>query len=211
MSWRRAIVDACLEMNRRGINQGMSGNISVRGGKGCLVTPSGIAYDVLKPTDIVEMDLEGNRSGALKPSSEWRLHADIYRTFEAARAVVHAHPPHATALACLRRPIPAFHYMVAVAGGRDIRCAEYATFGTVELSDRMLRALEGRTACLLANHGIVCYGDSLERALWRAEEVESLARQYLLALSVGDPVMLDDAQMDEVIDLFRSYGRQSSE
>jgi L-fuculose-phosphate aldolase len=211
MSRRRAIVDACLEMNRRGINQGMSGNISVRGGKGCLVTPSGVAYDALKPTDIVEMDLRGNWSGTLKPSSEWRLHVDIYRTFEAARAVVHAHPPHATALACLRRPIPAFHYMVAVAGGRDIRCAEYATFGTAELSQRMLRALEGRTACLLANHGIVCFGDSLERALWRAEEVESLARQYLLALSVGDPVMLDDAQMDEVIDLFRSYGRQSSD
>ncbi len=211
MSRRRAIVDACLEMNRRGINQGMSGNISVRGGKGCLVTPSGVAYDALKPTDIVEMDLRGNWSGTLKPSSEWRLHVDIYRTFEAARAVVHAHPPHATALACLRRPIPAFHYMVAVAGGRDIRCAEYATFGTAELSNCMLRALEGRTACLLANHGIVCFGDSLERALWRAEEVESLARQYLLALSVGDPVMLDDAQMDEVIDLFRSYGRQSSD
>ncbi len=197
-------------MNRRGINQGTSGNTSVRTGTGCLLTPSGVDYARLRPADIVEMDLDGNWSGAMKPSSEWRLHADIYRSFADAGAVVHAHPPHATALACLRRGIPAFHYMVAVAGGRDIRCAEYATFGTRELSDKMLRALDGRRACLLANHGIVSFGENLERALWRAEEVESLARQYLLSLGCGEPVLLRDDQMDEVLELFETYGRPQS-
>lgn len=201
-------------MNQAGINQGMSGNASVRTDRGCLVTPSGVPYDEMTPSMMLHIDLDGQvleRSSSapaeLVPTSEWRMHADIYRHFDAG-AVLHAHPPHATALACQRRPIPAFHYMVAMAGGSDIRCAPYATFGTAELSRHMCRALAGRRACLLANHGMIATGADLARAYSLAVEVEALARQYLLALSAGEPVLLDEAQMAEVIERFASYGRR---
>ena len=136
------------------------------------------------------------------------MHLDVYRARPEAGAVVHVHSPYATALSCHRRGIPAFHYMVAAAGGADIRCADYATFGTQALSDAMLLAMEGRRACLLANHGQIAFGPSLDKALWLAGEVETLARQYLLALGIGGPTLLDDAEMDRVLELFRTYGRQ---
>lgn len=214
-SIRQGIIDACLEMNRSGINQGKAGNISVRGSRGYLITPSGVDYDLLTPDHVVSIDADGGISEnefhdiepAPRPSSEWRMHVDIYAGFAEAGAVVHAHPPYATALACNQRRIPAFHYMVAIAGGADIRCAGYATFGTPELSVNMMEALEDRSACLLANHGMICFGRNLREAMWRAVEIESLARQYVLALGVGEPRLLDDAQMAEVIERFADYGR----
>ncbi|GJL80692.1 MAG: fuculose phosphate aldolase [marine bacterium B5-7] len=211
---RQQVIDTCLAMNRAGINQGMSGNVSIRTSGGCLITPSGVAYDSMLPEQIVALDTAGdidtaNTHASKPPSSEWRMHVDIYSRFADAGAVVHAHPPHATALACLNRGIPAFHYMVAIAGGRNIRCASYATFGSAELSINMLNALDGRFACLLANHGMICYGKDIDQALWRAIELEALAQQYLLALGVGEPVLLDDVQMAEVEARFAGYGRSS--
>jgi L-fuculose-phosphate aldolase len=207
---RRSIVAACREMNALGINQGTSGNISVRlpDRPGFLVTPSGIPYDAMEPAMIVEMDFEGGYRGGFLPSSEWRMHLDILRTRPEAGAVVHTHATHATALSCLRIGIPPFHYMVAAGGGTDIRCADYATFGTPELSARMLEALAERTACLLANHGMICLGPSLNKAMWLAVEVEAMARQYLAARLMGEPVLLDDAEMTRILGLFRGYGKQ---
>lgn len=208
---REALIESCREMNRLGINQGTSGNLSLRVPEGFLVTPSGIGYDVMRPEQIVPMDLEGGYRGKVLPSSEWRLHLDLYRARPEAGAVVHTHSVHATALACLRRGIPAFHYMIGVAGGSDIRCGGYATFGTAALSQEMLRAIEGRSACLLANHGMICFGENLGKALWRAVEVETLARQYWIASQLGEPVLLSDAEMAEVLARFRSYGKQAAE
>jgi L-fuculose-phosphate aldolase len=208
---RKEIIRTCLEMNRLGINQGRSGNVSTRTEDGFLITPSGIAYEAMSPEQVVFMDLDGGYYGPWLPSSEWRLHLDIYRSRPDAGAVVHAHSVHATALSCLRRGIPAFHYMVAVAGGADLRCADYATFGTADLSAAMLVALEGRSACLLANHGQVAIGDSLSRALDRAIEVETLARQYILARQLGEPVILDAAEMARVLARFAAYGKQAKD
>lgn len=195
-------------LERTGLNQGTSGNLSVRTPDGILVTPSGVPVERLQAQDMVPMDLDGNAHGRLRPSSEWRMHRDLYVAFPEAQAVAHAHPPHATALACCREGIPSFHYMVAVAGGHDIRCADYATFGTAELSANAVVALQGRKACLLANHGILCYGTELERAIALAVEVEALARQYLLARQHGEPVLLDEAEMGRVIERFKTYGKQ---
>jgi L-fuculose-phosphate aldolase len=206
---RRAIIAACVRMNAEGLNQGTSGNVSVRLPGGMLITPSGVPYAETEPSQIVFVAEDGSWSGDWKPSSEWRMHRDIYRSRPEAQAVVHVHSTHATALACLRRGIPAFHYMVAVAGGRDIRCADYATFGSQELSDAMVAALDGRRACLLANHGQIAFGLSLENALSLAGEVEALARQLVAAESLGAPVILDDEEMDRVIALFRDYGSSS--
>lgn len=203
-----AIPEACRAINASGLNQGTSGNVSVRDGDGMVVTPSGVPYDVMTPEMMVPVAADGRASGDLLPSSEWRMHLDIYRARPEAMAVVHVHSPYAAALSCHRRGIPAFHYMVAAAGGADIRCADYATFGTQELSDAMLGAMEGRSACLLANHGQIAFGPSLDKALWLAGEVEALARQYVLALELGDPVILDEAEMDRVLGLFASYGKQ---
>ncbi len=197
-------------MNALGINRGTSGNLSVRIAGGLLITPSGVPYDSLRPGKIVAMQIDGSHTGAWEPSSEWRLHRDIYRARENAGAVVHAHPGFATALACLRRGIPAFHYMIAVAGGSDIRCAPYATFGTQALSDGALQALDGRTACLLANHGMVCLGSDLAAALALAVEVEALAAQYWRACQLGAPKLLSKAQMAEVLDRFATYGTRSA-
>ena len=152
------------------------------------------------------MDLSGKAEGLRQASSEWRLHLDIYRRRDDAQAIVHAHPVHCAALACLHRPIPAFHYMVAVAGGRDIRCAQYATFGTQALSDHVIGALQERTACLMANHGLIALGQSLSRALALAVEIENLANIYTRCLSIGEAVFLDNEEMDRVIEKFRTYG-----
>ncbi|APZ43279.1 class II aldolase/adducin family protein [Acidihalobacter ferrooxydans] len=195
-------------MAHTGLNQGTSGNLSVRTPEGFLVTPSGVPVERLRAEDMVPMRLDGTAHGHTRPSSEWRMHRDLYAAFPAAQAVAHAHPPHATALACRREGIPAFHYMVAVAGGHDIRCADYATFGTAALSTNAIAALRGRTACLLANHGILAYGADLERAIALALEVEALARQYLLARQQGEPVLLDAAEMDNILVRFKSYGVQ---
>ena len=208
---RERIVAACRAIAASGLTHGTSGNVSARHGDGFLITPSGVPYDEMTPAGIVAMDLGGGYRGPLLPSSEWRLHLDIYRTRAEARAVVHVHSPHASALSCLRRDIPAFHYMIAVAGGSSIRCADYATFGTAELSAAMGRALAGRSACLLANHGQICFGPSLDRALSLAGEVESLCRQYWIARLGGDPVLLGEAEMTAVLARFRTYGRQADE
>ena len=210
LALRRAIVDTCLRMNAEGLNTGTSGNVSVRVPGGMLVTPSGVPYAETAPGQVVHVAADGSWSGDWRPSSEWRMHLAIYAARREAQAVVHVHSAHATALACLRRGIPAFHYMVAVAGGPDIRCADYATFGTQALSDAMLTALQGRSACLLANHGQIAFGPSLDRALWLAGEVEALARQLIAAETLGPPVILPDDEMARVLALFADYGHQSA-
>jgi L-fuculose-phosphate aldolase len=205
---RQRLIDTAVAMNRSGINQGVSGNLSARCEDGMLITPSGMDYAGLVPGDVVFVDQDGEPRGHRLPSSEWRIHQDIYAARPDAGAILHAHPTACAALACLHKPIPAFHYMVAVAGGRDIPCAPYATFGSQELSGRVVEALDGRKACLMANHGLVCLAGNLDRALSLAVEVETLARTYLLCLSVGEPAILDDAEMDRVLLKFRTYGLQ---
>ncbi len=208
---RRTIIETCRAMNARGLNQGTSGNVSARVPGGLLITPSGLAYEKMRPSDIVFMELDGTvPPGQARPSSEWRFHRDILAARPEAGAVLHAHPPYATALSCLRRDIPAFHYMVAVAGGDSIRCAGYATFGTAALSRAALRALDGRRACLLANHGMIAVGADLEAALALAVEVETLAAQYWRTLAVGRPVLLTDRQMRAVLRKFADYGSGAS-
>lgn len=208
LALRRAIVAAGRRMNTGGLNQGTSGNISVRWRSGLLITPSGMDYEELQAADIVSLDRAGKPSGRRLPSSEWRIHRDILASRPDAQAVVHSHAPHATALACLRLDIPAFHYMVAVAGGDSIRCADYATFGTQELSDKTLAALADRDACLLANHGLIALGGSLAQAMKLAGEVEALAAQYWRARSIGEPVILSAPDMQRVARQFKSYGYQ---
>ena len=198
-------MDTARAMNAHGINQGTSGNVSARTEGGFLITPSGIGYDDCTPADAVPMAMDGTAEGRCKPSSEWPLHRDVLAARPEINAVLHAHPPFATALACLGRGIPAFHYMVAIAGGRDIRCAPYATFGSGDLSRGVLEALQGRSTCLLANHGMVTVGRSLKAALMLAIEVETLARQYLNALQAGVPNLIDDAEMDVVLEKFEAY------
>ena len=206
LALRRRIVATCRRMNALGINQGTSGNVSARVHGGLLITPSGVPYDMLKPEGIVMLAPDGDVRGAGKPSSEWRFHVDILAARPDAGAIVHTHSVHATALSCLRRDIPAFHYMVAAAGGDTIRCARYATFGTQALSDHALAALEGRRACLLANHGVIASGRDLDAALALAVEVEALAQQYLLALQAGKPAILSATEMRRVLEKFKSYG-----
>ncbi len=203
---RAALVAAARRMAELGLTRGTSGNLGVRDGDGLLVTPSAVPYERLAPGDVVAMSMGGDVDGAGRPSTEWRIHRDVLAARPEVGAVLHAHPPFATALACLHRPIPALHYMVAVAGGTDVRCAPYARFGTQELSDLALAALDGRRACLLANHGILALGPDLDAALALAVEVETLAEMYWRALQVGDPVLLTDAQMADVLEAFESYG-----
>ena len=203
---RDAVVAAARRMSAQGLNTGKSGNVSVRTAEGFLVTPSGKSYDKLAAADLVLVRPDGSHEGG-KPSSEWRLHRDIYGKRGEAQAIVHTHSPYATTLACLRRGIPAFHYEVAFAGGDDIRCSGYATFGTQELSDVALAALEGRKACLLANHGAIAFGVSLEDAAGLMEKLEALARLYWQALQVAEPPRLDAGEMARVLEKFRDYGR----
>ena len=204
---RQEIIATAIAMNARGINRGKSGNVSARTTSGFLVTPTALAYDSMLPGDLVAMNMDGTAHGARAPSSEWRFHRDIYVARTEAQAVVHAHSPFATTLSCLERGIPAFHYMIAVAGGNDIRCAPYATFGTQQLSDQALGALEGRRACLLANHGMIAVGANLADALALAIEVEALAEQYWRALQIGEPRLLSEAEMAVVLEKFRTYGQ----
>ena len=208
---RDALITTARAMNQSGLNRGTSGNLSLRHEDGMLITPSGVPYDELEPDAIVHVDARGEPRGGMRPSSEWRFHLDIYRARPEAQAILHAHPVHCTALACLNRPMPAFHYMVAVAGGRDMRCAPYATFGTQALSDHVLHALEGRRACLMANHGVLCFEATLPRALDLALEIEYLARTYLACLAAGEPVLLDDAEMERVLLRFADYGPSSAD
>jgi L-fuculose-phosphate aldolase len=207
---REQVIATALEMNRRGLNSGTSGNVSARVAPDrFLITPSAIPYEELDPEDLVEMSLDGRVViGDCQPSTEWRLHLEVLRARPEVTAVVHTHSLHAVAIACTRRPIPAFHYMVALAGGADVRCAEYATYGTEELARNTVAALDGRRACLLANHGLVAVGPTLPRALALAEAVEVLANQYWHALQIGPPVILDDAEMGRVMERIASYGRQ---
>lgn len=207
---REAIIATACRMNELGINQGKSGNISHRVPEGFLVTPTGMDYDALEPADIVPMRFDGTHGGTRLPSSEWRFHRDILAARPEFNAVVHTHSMFATTLACLGREVPAFHYMVAAGGGDSIRCAPYATFGTEALSRHAVAALEGRKACLLANHGMIAAGDTLKSALALAVEVETLAAMYWRALQVGEPSLLDAAEMARVIEKFRTYGQQVS-
>lgn len=201
----RQVLDVLLDADARRINQGTSGNASARWGEAMVITPSAVPYGQLGPEDLVVVGWDGSTSGSRPPSSEWRFHAGIYRARPEVGAVVHLHSPAATALACLRRGVPPFHYMVAVAGGHDIRCAPYATFGTAELARHAVAALDGRRACLLANHGQVAVGATPADALALAVEVEALCDQYLRACAAGDPVLLSDDELDEVLDRFARY------
>ena len=205
---RRSLLAAARRLAGIGMLPGTSGNLSLRIPGGFLITPSGAPYDTLEPADLIELDDEGRPFGHGRPSTEWRLHRDLLAARPEIGAVVHCHPPFGTALACVRRDIPAVHYMVAVAGGNGIRCARYATFGTAELAANALEAMAGRRACLLANHGTVAVGKGLDDALRVAIEVEVLAEQYWRALQIGEPVILDDAEMARVHERFRDYGKR---
>jgi L-fuculose-phosphate aldolase len=208
---RKQVIKTCLAMNEEGINQGTSGNVSVRTDEGFLITASGIPYKKMKPHHVVEMDLEGGYHGDYLPSTEWRMHLDIFKARPEAKAIVHVHSTYATALACLRKEIPSFHYMIGIAGGDTLRVSDYAEFGTQELSDTMLKALVGRTGCLLANHGQICFGVSLDQALWRAGEIEALSHQYWAALLAGKPAVLNQVEMASVLNRFGTYGKQAKD
>lgn len=205
MDKAQAICDVYRRLEARGLNRGATGNVSVRLRNGCLITPSGATAASLTPGGLVRLDSNGNAPEGGRPSSEWPLHLAVYTVRGAINAIVHTHSPAASTLAGLRRGLPAFHYMVAIAGGRDVRCADYALFGSAALSAVAVDALEGRKACLLANHGLVAAGESLDEALGVAEEIEALCSQYLQACAVGEPALLSDAEMDAVIERFQSY------
>jgi len=208
---RAALVATCRELGRSGLSHGKSGNVSVRrNAEEFFVSPSGMPYEQLEPEDIPVVHVSGRWCGRRRPSSEWRFHRDIFATRPDVGAIVHTHSRHAAALACTGRGIPAFHYMVAVAGGADIRCTPYHPFGTQALSDAALAALEGRRACLLGNHGVIACGKDLGAALALAGEVENLAAQYCTALQLGAVRILDADAMRIVIDKFRTYGKQDA-
>jgi L-fuculose-phosphate aldolase len=208
---RLALIEACRQMNTLGINQGTSGNISIRSGDRMLISPSATPYDRIEPEMVASMPIHtdyGSWTGPKKPSTEWRFHLDIMRARPDVNAIVHAHPTFATVLAIGRRAIEACHYMIAVFGGNDIRCASYATFGTSELSEEALKALEDRMGCLLANHGMIALGETLDKAMWRAVELEALARQYYHSLLLGEPHILSRRDIDETLRQFAGYGLQ---
>ena len=208
---RRDIVAACLWINSSGLNPGTAGNISVRHGDSMLISPSGVPYEQLEPEDIVAMTLTGEygsyvASGTNVPSSEWRFHLDIMRARPDVGAIVHTHSLYATVLACARKDIPPVHYMIAAAGGSSIRCSRYATYGTAELSQAALEALEDRNCCILANHGMIATGPNLAKAQWLAVELETIAKQYYLTLCIGGPVLLGEAEIAQVKERFKGYG-----
>jgi L-fuculose-phosphate aldolase len=208
---QREVVEALRTLSRTGLTHGTSGNVSQRRDEQhFFISPTGMPYDLLEPEDVPLMDLNGRWYGRRQPSSEWRFHRDILARRPDAGAIVHTHSRYATALACHGRGIPAFHYMVAVAGSIDIRCAPYCTFGSQELSDAALASLEGRRACLLANHGLIAIGATLGSALALAAEVENLAAQYCAALAIGPPHVLDEIEMQRVVEKFRTYGQQNA-
>jgi L-fuculose-phosphate aldolase len=205
---RQSVVEACRSLNALGVNQGTSGNVSVRFGAGMLISPSAIPYDEMRPEQVAVVRLHGDGQweGPCRPSTEWRFHRDILRARAEIGAVVHAHPPFCTALAMVRQGIPPCHYIVGVFGGSDVRCADYATFGTQALSEAAVRALEGRNACLLANHGAIVCGPTLRRALWLMVELEAVARQYCASLAIGGPVLLSETEMAEARARLAGYG-----
>ena len=203
---RLAVVATAREMNALGINRGKSGNVSARTREGFLVTPSALPYDRTEPGDVVFVTSDGAPHGRRRPSSEWRFHRDIYATRADVSAIVHTHSPFATTLACLDRSIPAFHYMVAVAGGSDVRCAPYATFGSDALAQHAVAALDARLACLLSHHGMIALGRDVPAALALAVDVEALAEIYCEALQLGEPALLDAEEMARVAERFRGYG-----
>ncbi|MFA3919953.1 class II aldolase/adducin family protein [Ruegeria hyattellae] len=199
-SIRQVIIEHCLLMNKNGLNQGVSGNISVRFENSMLITPTSVPYDQMSAEDIVEMPMDGEYGtwfGPKAPSSEWRFHLDIMLSRKDVEAIVHVHPMYCTSLAISRREIPACHYMIAAFGGINVRCADYATYGTEELSTNALAALEDRSACLLSNHGSIATGHSLPNAMWRAVELETIAHQYFNSLMIGNPVVLSDDLIEE--------------
>ncbi len=207
MMLREQLLDTARQLSELGLNRGTAGNVSVRDGEGFLVTPSGTPVDVMRPRDMVWMGFDGSVHGDREPSSEWRFHRDILLARPEIGAVVHTHSMFATTLACQRREIPPFHYMIALVGGDTIRCAPYELFGTQALSDAALGALEGRLGCLLANHGMIALGRDLAHATSVALEIETLCEQYWRALQAGEPHLLTRAEMAEVTERFKSYGR----
>jgi L-fuculose-phosphate aldolase len=208
---REQLLAITRKLHELGLNKGTSGNASVRDGNGLLVTPTGLEVEAMTPHDMVAMDLDGQlRAKGLnerKPSSEWRFHRDILQARPEINAVIHVHSMFATTMACLHKEIPAFHYMIAVTGGDSVRCAPYALFGSQALSDNALKALQDRRACLLANHGMITLGATLDEALDIAVEVENLCEQYWRALQIGEPSVLSEQQMAEVFQTFRGYGK----
>lgn len=210
LTLRNEIIEGCRSMNSLGINKGTSGNISMRYGDGFLISPTGIPYEKLAPEHVVAMRWDASYEGDVLPSSEWRFHRDILMARDDLNAVVHTHSTHATAVSILERDIPAIHYMIASAGGSSIRCAPYEIFGSQELADRIIDALEGRRACLMAHHGVVAAHVSVARALSLAVTVEELARQYLLCLPFGEPPVLSETQIAAVLEKFKTYGQQSN-
>ncbi|HUY83296.1 MAG TPA: class II aldolase/adducin family protein [Steroidobacteraceae bacterium] len=209
---RIALIEGCRKLVRDGLVVGTAGNVSLRRDvRRFFISPTGARYDALQAADVALVDIDGGWSGRRRPSSEWRIHRDLYRARAEIGAIVHTHSREATALACTGRGIPAFHYMVAVAGGADVRCAPYRLFGTQALSDAAIEALVDRRACLLANHGVLCVGADLDAALGLAAEIEDLAAKYRIALALGGVRMLDPAEMREVLERFRSYGRQDAD
>ncbi len=205
---RESVVTACLDMNRLGINQGTSGNISVRWQGGLLITPTSLPYDQMTPEDIVFLDMDGRPSGDNQPSSEWRFHRDIMKAKPEVGAIVHAHPMYSTIIAIMGKEIPPLHYMIAVAGGHTIPLAPYATFGTEELSRNAVTALKDRAACLLQHHGLIATGPTLDKAMWLAVEVETLARQFHGCLQVGPPPLLSVEEIDHVRARMGEYGHR---
>ncbi len=208
---REQLLTISQQLCHSGLNRGTSGNVSVRahggaGQAGFLITPSGMTVNKMTPADMVWMDFAGNATGSRQPSSEWRFHLDILQHRPEANAVIHIHSMFATTLSTLRLDLPAFHYMIALAGGDSVRCAPYALFGSQQLSDYALLALQDRQACLLANHGMIAIGETLEKALNITQEVETLCEQYLRALQVGEPHILNQQEMLEVQEKFKNYG-----
>ena len=207
---RENLIEAAREMSARGLSAGTSGNVSLRTEEGILITPSATPYESLTPEMIPLLKPDGSFEGRYRPSSEWRFHLDIYLARPEVGGVVHHHAPYTTALAMARREIPACHYMIARFGGAPLRCAAYALFGTAELSANVLQALEGRTACLMENHGGIATGRDVGAALAAATELEVLAQQYLLSLAAGGPVLLSEAEIEDAIRQFATAYRPNT-
>ncbi len=205
---RARVLAVARDLAPTGLSKGTSGNVSERVDGGFVITPSGLAYDALEPADLVLVGLDGAvADGENEPSSEWRIHRDVYLARPEAGGVVHAHPPFSTTLACLGRDLPAVHYMIAVAGGDSVRCADYATFGTPRLSELTIAALAGRSACLMKNHGMIAFGQDARHALSVAREIEGVAEIYVRGLPLGAPVVLDAEEMARVVAKFETYGK----
>ena len=212
---KKEVIKYAQKLNSTNLSPLRSGNVSARAiennEEGFYITPSGKKYETLKEEDIVFLKLNEEKNfltwfnSGKNPSSEWKFHQDIYINKREARAIVHAHSPHATAVSSHGKPIPAFHYMVALAGGEDIKCSDYATFGTRELSQNILRALQNRKACLMSNHGQVAFGQNLNSAFELSEELENICHQYIIALKLGNPKILSKAEMEKILDKVKNY------